>query len=323
MRRVLRGITTTTLALTLTLTPALADDSSVDLNQDDSGSANVVVKAKTPGKKSGHHNKGPRQSTPNKPRAKSPKKPIKYDYVNTKAPTKPIKYDYVNAKAPTKPTIFNYIKTGRKDYNLSGIGPFGRFNKDLAFPTIDFNFPTPNNPNTQPEPQPAPAPQVNPETLAQEAVSDMGLQAPEISSTPNNPNTLGAVGLPVWYWVENPGPTTTGPNTTTAAVGSVSVTATAKFKGLTIDTGDGNTITCSGPGTPYPGTGIEESPDCGHIYTEMSDDQPGQVYTVNTTAKWEVTWTSNTGASGTIPVNLTTSKEIRIGSYQTVVTAQN
>ncbi|MFC5331195.1 hypothetical protein ACFPJ7_19875, partial [Brachybacterium fresconis] len=70
----------------------------------------------------------------------------------------------------------------------------------------------------------------------------------------------------------------------------------------------------------YPGTGIEESPDCGHVYEQMSDDQPGGLYTLNITAHWAVDWDSNTGEGGQIPLDLTTDKQLRIGSYQSVVT---
>lgn len=158
------------------------------------------------------------------------------------------------------------------------------------------------------------------QALAQTAVSQLGIVAPEIGSTPDNPDVLGAVGLPVWFWVDNPGATTTGPQSTSATAGPVTVTANAQFKGLTIETGDGETIECDGPGTEYPGTGIEPSPDCGHVYEQMSDKQPGQVYTVNITAHWTVDWTATTGEAGTLPVDVTTSKQLRIGSYQTVVT---
>lgn len=165
-----------------------------------------------------------------------------------------------------------------------------------------------------------PVEQVDPNVLAQTAVSQMGLEAPEISSTPNDTDTLGAVGLPVWFWVANPSATTTGPTTTTATAGAVTVNATATFSRMSIDMGDGTTIECSGPGTEYPGTGIEESPDCGHVYEQISNDQPDGLYTANITAHWTVNWDSNVGATGTIPIDLSTSKQLRIGQYQTVVT---
>lgn len=185
-----------------------------------------------------------------------------------------------------------------------------------APPAADPQQPAPQ----QPAPQQPEAPQVDPAELAQTAVSQMGLEAPQIASTPNNTETLGAVGLPVWFWVANPGSTTTGPNSTSATAGAVTVNATATFAGMTITTGDGSTIECAGPGTEYPGKGIYESPDCGHVYEQMSDDQPGGLYTVDITAHWTVAWDSNVGATGEIPVDLTTSKQLRIGSYQTVVT---
>lgn len=181
--------------------------------------------------------------------------------------------------------------------------------------------PAPQQPAPQqPAPEQPAAPQVDPAELAQTAVSEMELQAPEIASTPNDTETLGAVGLPVWLWVADPSSTTTGPNSTSATAGAVTVNATATFSGMTIDMGDGTTIECSGPGTEYPGTGIYESPDCGHVYEQMSDDQPDGLYAVTITAHWNVDWDSNVGATGTIPVDLTTTKQLRIGSYQTVVT---
>lgn len=182
--------------------------------------------------------------------------------------------------------------------------------------------PAPEQPAAAPEAggEQEEAPQVDPAELAQTAVSQMGLEAPEIASTPNDPDTLGAVGLPVWFWVANPGETTTGPSSTSATAGAVTVNATARFEGMTITTGDGSTIECAGPSTEYPGTGIYESPDCGHVYEQMSDDQPDGLYNVDVTAHWSVEWDSNVGAAGEIPVDLTTSKQIRIGSYQTVVT---
>lgn len=202
--------------------------------------------------------------------------------------------------------------------------------------TIDGGNPAPVEPADPADPAPAPAPapppeaaqpadepaapQIDPAELAQTAVSEMGLKAPEIASTPNDPDTLGAVGLPVWLWVSNPGATTTGPNTTSATAGAVTVTATAEFSGMNLDMGDGTTIQCDGPGTEYPGTGTEPSPDCGHVYEQMSDGQPDGLYTVGVTANWSVTWESNTGETGTIPIELNTSKPLRIGQYQTVVT---
>lgn len=213
----------------------------------------------------------------------------------------------------------------RATYKPEGayVQPEGGSGPTAFFDGMTQGQPDPAEPATPDAPAQAqePAPQVDPAELAQTAVSQMGLEAPEIASTPNDTETLGAVGLPVWLWVANPGETTTGPNTTSASAGAVTVTATAKFTGMSIDMGDGTTIECDGPGTEYPGTGIDPSPDCGHVYEQMSDEQPDGLYTVNITAHWGVEWESNTGETGTIPVELTTSKQLRIGQYQTVVTA--
>lgn len=172
-----------------------------------------------------------------------------------------------------------------------------------------------------PEAAPAPAP-VDPVVVAEVAVEQMDLQAGAIGSNPSDvPGTIGAVGLPVWLWVEDPGPTTTGPQSETVTVGATTVTATASLDRIEYDMGDGTVITCNGTGTPYPGYGVYESPDCGHIYHEMSDSQPDDKYTITANSIWNVDWESTTGAAGGFPLSLVNQTQVTIGSYQTVVTS--
>lgn len=323
MRRALRTLTITTAALStvaLTAGPALADVE-VD-NKKGDGTATVEVGAKSPGKSGGKQKPPPAPTkggskVSNSGGGRTNQKPVETAPVNN--------YSRGDADSVSQRPD-NVIDRGdgsTATYTEEGAyvdrpGSKQAFIDGMTMPTTD---PEPAaDPEPQPE-QPQPEqPTVDPAELAQTAVSEMDLTAPTIASTPNDTETLGAVGLPVWLWVDNPGPSTTGPNTTSATAGPVTVTATATFEGMTIDMGDGTTITCDGPGTPYPGTGIQESPDCGHVYEQMSDDQPEGLYTVSITAHWSVTWESNTGESGEIPVNLDTTKQLRIGSYQSVVT---
>lgn len=137
----------------------------------------------------------------------------------------------------------------------------------------------------------AEAPQVNvdPEQLAREAVDKMLLTGPSIAS----PRGTGryVVGMPMWMWV-NPTATTYGPNSASASLAGVTVTATAKVSSISWDMGDGNApVACNGPGTKYePSMGKAQSPDCGHVYDNASTDQSGGKYHGTATATWTVDW---------------------------------
>ncbi|MFE4411306.1 ATP/GTP-binding protein [Streptomyces sp. NPDC056821] len=132
------------------------------------------------------------------------------------------------------------------------------------------------------------APAIDPEVLARRAVDSMRLDGPDIVS----PRAAGryTVGVPMWLWVRQ-NPTTYGPASVTASAGAVTVTATARVTGIRWDMGDGTTVTCTGPGTPYHAdAGMTDSPDCGHRYTRASLGEPGERYLLTATSTWSVTW---------------------------------
>ncbi|MFD8416905.1 hypothetical protein ACFV2Q_35090 [Streptomyces sp. NPDC059650] len=100
----------------------------------------------------------------------------------------------------------------------------------------------------------------------------------------------------------------------TAAAGGLSVTVTAKVLRIDWAMGDGNTVTCTKPGTPYTeSAGKSDSPDCGHRYTRVGN------YTITATSTWAVEWVANTGETGTIPnTTRTSTTTARIGELQVV-----
>ncbi|MFD9545457.1 ATP/GTP-binding protein [Streptomyces sp. NPDC060022] len=109
-----------------------------------------------------------------------------------------------------------------------------------------------------------------------------------------SPRTAGTyvVGTPMWLWAD-PSPTTFGPASASATAGGVTVTATAKVTTVRWAMGDGTTVTCHGPGTPYAKSrGATPSPDCGHFYKVPSSEQAGGRYKGTATATWTVTWTA-------------------------------
>ncbi|MER6059354.1 ATP/GTP-binding protein [Streptomyces albidoflavus] len=139
---------------------------------------------------------------------------------------------------------------------------------------------------------------VNPAVLAREAVDKMLLRGPEIGITPK-PGGKGVVGMPVYMWTAR-GAETYGPNTASASAGGITVTATAKVAKIEWQMGDGTTVTCTTPGTPYKAEyGKKPSPDCGHRYTKPSSTTASGDYHVTATSTWDIDWQVNGGgASG-------------------------
>jgi hypothetical protein len=141
-------------------------------------------------------------------------------------------------------------------------------------------------------PQTAAAP-VNPAALAQQALSKLPLAAPSIEMAPPA-STDQLVNVSTWLWIN---PAAWQGLSATAAAGPVSATATAIPVEVVWNMGDGNQVTCAGPGTPYNPSNPNASTDCWYTWTQSSAGQPDGVYEVTATVYWQVAWTA-TGAPG-------------------------
>lgn len=139
----------------------------------------------------------------------------------------------------------------------------------------------------------------------------MDLRVVEIGIVPENiPGSIGIIGLPTWMWVADPGEATTGPITRTAALEGYSVTATATMTQVVWSMGDGSSVTCAGPGTPYADRyDTQSSPTCGHTYTRMGR------YPVTATSYWAVNW-EGIGQTGVIPLTFAQTTQIAMGEAQ-------
>lgn len=158
---------------------------------------------------------------------------------------------------------------------------------------------------------------VTPATLAQQAINTMRLTGPDIGMAPS-PGKTGLVGLPVWLWTAVSAKTW-GPASATASVPGISVTATARAKRIVWDMGDGHTVTCTTPGTPYTTSkGDRPSPTCGYVYTRSSASQSDHVFAVMATTTWAVTWIGG-GESGALTVTRSSTTQVRIGELQVLV----
>ncbi|MFF6979412.1 ATP-binding protein [Streptomyces sp. NPDC008343] len=151
--------------------------------------------------------------------------------------------------------------------------------------------------------------------LAQQALSMMRLDGAKVGSAPPA-GSKGLVGMPVWLWTAQT-PNTWGPISTTASAGGLSVTATARVKSITWAMGDGSSVTCTKPGTPYKKSfGKQESPDCGHTYTKVPE---GGSFKITATSTWVIEWTANNGETGTLPNETrNAATAINIGELQVV-----
>ena len=151
----------------------------------------------------------------------------------------------------------------------------------------------------------------DPRVLAQQAIARMNLKAVSIGIVPEPlPGRVGLVGMPVWMWDTNPGPSTWGPVTKSASAGGFTVTATAKVSRVVWSMGDGEVTVCRTPGTAYQDSyGMKDSPDCGYTYSRQGR------YVVRARSYWTVDW-SGMGRSGSIPLSFVDSVRLTIGEAQ-------
>lgn len=160
-------------------------------------------------------------------------------------------------------------------------------------------------------------PEIAPEVAARQVVAQMQLEGIDMGMAPRStdeaPQAMGAVGLPAWFWVRNlSNERAWGPYTVTRTVEGLEVTATARPRFITWDTGDGGSVRCTRAGMPYrEDYGRDKSPDCGHVYTEMG------YYRVTATTTWAVEWAAG-GESGVIETQTRSSAPVTIGELRAV-----
>jgi hypothetical protein len=129
--------------------------------------------------------------------------------------------------------------------------------------------------------------QVNPVVVAQQAVKQLPLTSPTIEMAPPS-GSPQLVGVATWMWV-NPGAWQT--LSASASAGTVTTTATATPSKVVWNMGDGDTVTCNGPGTPYRASAPNATTNCSYTWGQAG------TYQVTATLYWSVTWTA-AGAPG-------------------------
>lgn len=134
---------------------------------------------------------------------------------------------------------------------------------------------------------------VSPAAVAEQAVSKLALPTGTIQMAPPT-NRDQLVHVASWLWI---GRATWHAITATATAGPVTATATAAPVKVVWNMGDGDQVTCTGPGTPYDPSQPNATTDCSYTWPQSSAGQPGGVFEVTATLYWQVTWVA-AGAPG-------------------------
>lgn len=157
----------------------------------------------------------------------------------------------------------------------------------------------------------------DPAVLAQQAVAELGLAGPNIRLSPPV-GSRQVVGLPTWMWT-TVGPGTWTAHSATAAVPGESVTATATAVSIDWSMGDGHTVTCRSPGTPYAASygPNADSPTCGYTYSLPSSTSAGDTFPVTGTTTWQVTWAGG-GQTGALTVRRSSTVRVLVVEAEAV-----
>jgi hypothetical protein len=134
---------------------------------------------------------------------------------------------------------------------------------------------------------------VNTAALAQQAVSKLALASPTVEMAPP-PGTAQLVNVASWLWIA---PGLWDAKSASATAGTVTATATATPAKVVWNMGDGNQVTCDGPGVIYDLSTPNAATNCSYTWTEPSSGQPNGEFEVTATIYWQVSWTA-VGALG-------------------------
>jgi hypothetical protein len=131
----------------------------------------------------------------------------------------------------------------------------------------------------------------DPAQAAANAVKQLRLDAPTIGLSPPV-GVVQLVGVSTWLWIADPW----RPAHASATLEGVTSTVTATPVSVTWQLGDGTTMTCAGPGTPYdPGRSADEQhSDCSMLFEVAGS------YALTGTVTYRTSWVATTGETGAL-----------------------
>jgi hypothetical protein len=159
---------------------------------------------------------------------------------------------------------------------------------------------------------------VDPAALAQQASDRAPIPVPDVRLNPPESGEQ-VVNLTTWMWIDQ---SVWQPVSATASAGGVTVTAAAAPESVRWVMGNGDIVTCAGPGTPYDPSrpSNEQHTDCSYVYRRSSASAPGGAFTATATVTWHVTWAAAGAAGGGDlgTASRTTTFSIRVAEIQAV-----
>lgn len=157
---------------------------------------------------------------------------------------------------------------------------------------------------------------VDPRALAANALATAPISIPSINTSPSNDRLYTQVRT--WLWVDDGWWRS---YSATANAGRVTSTVTATPTRAVWAAGDGGGTTCDGPGVEWQRGMRDDATYCSYIYRRSSASQEGTAYTLVVTVSFEITWTSNTGESGTLlAISRSASRQVEVGQVQALET---
>ncbi|AEV86783.1 hypothetical protein ACWT_5765 [Actinoplanes sp. SE50] len=153
----------------------------------------------------------------------------------------------------------------------------------------------------------------SPEELARRALATITLKPPTMGV-----DTAGLVFTPVWLWTAKT-PNTWGPISASASAAGLTVTITARASQIVWQMGNGDSVTCTNPGTAQKaGEADRRSPTCGYDgYPQPSRTRPGGKYTITATTSWRVDWAGG-GQTGVIDQTRVATTTVAVKEAQVV-----
>lgn len=127
------------------------------------------------------------------------------------------------------------------------------------------------------------------------------------------------VRLPTWLWIDA---SAWEAETARAQAGRAWAEAKATPARVIWNMGNGDTVTCAGPGTPFDESRPEaqQRTGCTYTYRRSSAGQPNDAYAVTATLVYDVTWSGAADSGGSLGTLTTTaSVPVRVAEIQAIV----
>lgn len=166
---------------------------------------------------------------------------------------------------------------------------------------------------------------VDPADVAAEAYKFLPLPKADVAFNPPGTAAVPAlVNLETWLWIA---PTAWAPQYSEIEVccPSVAVRVEAIPERASFVMGDGTTVACAGPGTPYDPTrpAATQATTCAHTYKTSSAAQPGEHFVVSAAVEWRASWTvtgAAPAAGGALPPSRQASEPVplRVAEVQSL-----